>query len=133
MPAGGWWEWWSGPTGAGGDTAPSAVRSDRALSTTDHEPSQAERFCCIEVRDRGLGIPEQVRSRMHHFFFTTAMVPPATYGYSKTHGSAFSGLGVGVPMTMMTVEWMEGTISWKHGHGTAVCIRLPLDGFSLKG
>ena len=68
----------------------------------------------IEVRDRGEGIPEDLRGRVFEPFFTT-----------KRPGE---GTGLGLPMVYKIVEDYGGSIELdsKRGRGTRAIVRLPL-------
>lgn len=73
----------------------------------------ADGYVQIEVRDRGAGIPEELRQRVFEPFFTT-----------KRPGE---GTGLGLPMVYQIVKEYGGTIELqsRRGEGTHVILRLP--------
>ncbi len=74
----------------------------------------------IEVRDRGEGIPEDLRNRVFEPFFTT-----------KRPGE---GTGLGLPMVYKIIEDYGGSIELdsKSGAGTRVIVRLPVSTVSVQ-
>jgi signal transduction histidine kinase len=77
---------------------------------------------------------EQALQRSQHFFVSSVVPGEPTYAYSKDHGMPFSGLGVGLPMAALYVQYMGGSLRIdqhedEQGKGTRVLIRLPRDGF----
>lgn len=74
----------------------------------------------IEVRDRGEGIPEDLRNRVFEPFFTT-----------KRPGE---GTGLGLPMVYKIIEDYGGSIELdsKSGAGTRVIVRLPSSAVSVQ-
>jgi len=70
------------------------------------------RWAAISVRDQGVGIPDDIRSRIFDLYFTT-----------KKEGS-----GIGLAMTYRIVQMHHGQIDVesKAGSGTTFVLRLPL-------
>jgi signal transduction histidine kinase len=70
------------------------------------------RWAAITVRDHGIGIPDEIRSRIFDLYFTT-----------KKEGS-----GIGLAMTYRIVQMHHGQIDVesKPGSGTTFVLRLPL-------
>ena len=86
----------------------------------------------VAVADSGNGMDSMQLAAMQRFFATTTPDRAPQYGYSKAHGAQYSGLGVGIPMTRMYVEFMGGHAGWDSGNwGTQATIVLPLQGFEL--
>lgn len=69
----------------------------------------------IEVRDDGVGVPEELRERIFELFFTTKEVG--------------KGTGQGLAFAQATVQKHRGTIALRSevGKGTAFVVRLPID------
>ena len=88
----------------------------------------------VSVTDRGKGLSAGELQRMRSFFSTTTPATGATYGYSKQHGAQYSGLGVGVPLTVLYAECMGGSVAWTaaEGGGTAATLTLPLQGMHVQ-
>lgn len=79
------------------------------------ETSYSDGFAEIRIRDTGMGIPEQYRSRIFDPFFTTKSVGKGT------------GQGLSIAYNVITLRH-KGTISFQteDGKGTEFLIRLPL-------
>jgi signal transduction histidine kinase len=64
------------------------------------------------VRDTGAGMsPEQLAHSLH-WFSTRAPARRAGYGYTREHGAAFRGLGVGMPLSRVLARCMGGRLRW---------------------
>jgi two-component system CheB/CheR fusion protein len=76
------------------------------------ETSTGHGACRIEIRDRGPGIPEEIRARIFEPFFTTKS----------------SGTGLGLPIVKRLMEVQGGAIHIepRPGGGTVVELALPL-------
>lgn len=87
----------------------------------------------VEVRDEGGGMDPAAVGENRGFFRTSTPPREASYGYSKAHGAQYSGLGVGMPLTVLYVELMGGEVHWStaDGCGVAVTMTLPMGGFSF--
>jgi signal transduction histidine kinase len=74
--------------------------------------SDGARWASISIRDHGVGIPDEIRSRIFDLYFTT-----------KKEGS-----GIGLAMTYRIVQMHHGQIDVesKPGSGTTFVLRLPL-------
>ena len=72
----------------------------------------ADGLCCIEVRDRGPGIPPDVRDRVFEPFFTTRT----------------SGTGLGLAIVKRLTELQDGTITLvdRPGGGTIARVTVPI-------
>jgi signal transduction histidine kinase len=70
----------------------------------------------IQIRDEGLGIPEDIRSRIFDPFFTT-----------KEHGT---GIGLSIVYTMVREHGGEVELESAEGGGTTFVITLPVEGES---
>ena len=72
----------------------------------------ADGLCCIEVRDRGPGIPPDVRDRVFEPFFTTRT----------------SGTGLGLAIVKRLIELQDGTITLadRPGGGTIARVTVPI-------
>lgn len=97
-------------------------------------PSSQRDLHWCSVQDYAGGMSEQALQMSQHFFVSTVVPSEPTYAYSKHHGVTFSGLGVGLPMASLYVEYMGGSLTLDQhegapGKGTCVTIRLPVDGF----
>ncbi len=70
---------------------------------------------CVEVRDNGPGLTQEVIKRVFDPFYTTRMME--------------GGTGLGLSVAHGIVLDHEGTISLESelGRGTTVCIELPLE------
>jgi signal transduction histidine kinase len=75
--------------------------------------SDGARWAAITVRDHGIGIPDEIRSRIFDLYFTT-----------KKEGS-----GIGLAMTYRILQMHHGQIDVesKLGSGTTFVLRLPLN------
>jgi K+-sensing histidine kinase KdpD len=89
------------------------------------------------VQDHAGGMSKQALRKSQHFFVSSVVPGEPTYTYSKDHGVIFSGLGVGLAMAALYVQYMGGSLrveqhEEQQGKGTCVTIRLPIDGFEVK-
>ena len=89
------------------------------------------------MQDYAGGMSAHAVQKAQHFFVSSVVPREPTYAYSKDHGVTFSGLGVGLPMAALYVEYMGGSLAIHphegvQGRGTCVTIRLPVDGFECK-
>jgi len=77
----------------------------------DVEIAAAGGLCCIEIRDRGPGIPPEVRDRVFEPFFTTRT----------------SGTGLGLAIVKRLIELQDGTITLvdRPGGGTIARVMIP--------
>ncbi len=90
------------------------------LGTIRIETSHAAGWATIKVSDTGMGIPEEVRSRVFAPFFTTKQLG--------------KGTGQGLSMARVVVEQQHGGKLWfesEVGQGTSFFIRLPIDGVGI--
>jgi two-component system, NtrC family, sensor histidine kinase HydH len=95
------------------EAAEGPARSERAIELAlSHGSGREANRAVIEVRDRGVGIPEATRKKIFDPFYT-----------DKIHGS-----GIGLPLARRFVEAAGGTLSLspREGGGTEVRIVLPL-------
>jgi PAS domain S-box-containing protein len=78
----------------------------------DVRVAAAEKLCRIEVRDRGPGIPPEVRDRVFEPFFTTRT----------------SGTGLGLAIVKRLMELQDGTIVLddRPGGGTIASVTIPI-------
>ena len=88
-----------------------------AVSTRKLAPREGERgerrCACVEVRDRGAGISEEVRARIFDPFFTTKPVGEGTgLGLSVAYGIAADHGG-----------WID--VASEAGHGSVFTVWLP--------
>jgi signal transduction histidine kinase len=74
--------------------------------------SDGARWASITVRDHGVGIPDEIRSRIFDLYFTTRK----------------EGSGIGLAMTYRILQMHHGQIDVesKPGSGTTFVLRLPL-------
>ena len=77
-----------------------------------------ERWVRIEVRDHGIGIPEEKRAHVFERF------------YQAHAGQYYGGMGIGLFVSRQIVEMHGGSISIEQpdGGGTCFVVRLPLSG-----
>lgn len=94
-----------------------AIKYSPTNSTILFELRHEGTFIVIEVRDRGIGIPEEEVSRLFTPFFRAS------------NTGKIKGTGLGLSIIKEFVEIHNGTISVqsKVGHGTTVVVRLPLE------
>jgi len=80
----------------------------------------------VVVSDHGGGMNVVRQSASLQFFYSTAPPLIATYTYSRQFGTAFDGLGFGLPMSKLYAELMGGTITVgvKPGLGCSVYVVL---------
>jgi signal transduction histidine kinase len=88
------------------------------------------RWARISVQDRGHGLSASQLSHALHWFASAAPPRRAGYGYTRDHGAAFQGLGVGMPLSRVYAHVMGGQLRWQseQGRGTRVELDLPIDG-----
>jgi PAS domain S-box-containing protein len=81
-------------------------------SDVDVRVAAADGLCHIEVRDRGPGIPPEVRDRVFEPFFTTRT----------------SGTGLGLAIAKRLIELQDGTIALddRPGGGTIARVMIPI-------
>lgn len=93
-----------------------AVKYTLAGSVTVAVHSDAS-FCCVMIRDTGVGIAEDDLKRLGERFFRA----------DDTYGRSVEGTGIGLSLVHGLVELQNGTVEFdsKLGRGTAVTIRLP--------
>ena len=97
--------------------SPRGARVDVAVSRRKLAPREPrgpeERCACIEVRDRGAGIPQEVRARIFDPFFTTKPVGEGT------------GLGLSVAYGIVADHggWID--VSSEAGRGSVFTVWLP--------
>jgi signal transduction histidine kinase len=78
----------------------------------DVEIAAADGLCCIEVRDRGPGIPPEVRDQVFEPFFPTRT----------------SGTGLGLAIVSRLIELQDGTITLvdRPSGGTIARVMIPI-------
>jgi len=77
-----------------------------------------ENAAIAEVRDRGMGIPQDVQDKIFELYFTTKK----------------DGNGIGLAQTYQILQWHYGSVDFvsTEGHGTTFSFRLPLASSSLE-
>ena len=82
--------------------------------TTTLEQAEAGRFAVIEIRDTGIGIPEEFQEQVYDAYFTTK--------------EASGGVGLGLAISHQIIAAHKGEIEMrsKMGMGTAFKISLPI-------
>lgn len=82
---------------------------------------QAGQAICVDVMDRGIGIPDAEAGMIGHRFFRASNTKPAT------------GTGLGLYNTRRLLDYHQGRLDLqpRPGGGTIATIRLPLDGVAL--
>ncbi|KAF8059455.1 Pdk2 [Scenedesmus sp. PABB004] len=89
----------------------------------------------ITVTDMGHGIPSgEISGHMFDYFWSKSKPSSSLYGYSRNHGSPFSGIGVGVPLARVYAHFMGGSIEWETDswrRHTTVKLTLPANGFTF--
>lgn len=81
--------------------------------TTGLDEENAQRFITIEIRDNGVGIPEQILDKIFDPFFTTKAVGEGT------------GLGLSVSFGIIRKHQGKINVVSKEGQGTSFMIHLP--------
>jgi signal transduction histidine kinase len=77
-----------------------------------------ENAAIAEIRDRGMGIPQDVQDKIFELYFTTKK----------------DGNGIGLAQTYQILQWHYGSVDFvsTEGHGTTFSFRLPLASSSLE-
>ncbi len=89
-----------------------AIQAIEKTGTITIRTSQEGRLCLITISDTGLGIPEEIRSKIFEPNFSTKS----------------EGMGIGLAIARRVIEDHGGKITCKseHGKGTTFEIRLPI-------
>jgi signal transduction histidine kinase len=76
-----------------------------------------ENSAIAEIRDRGMGIPQEVQDKIFELYFTTKK----------------DGNGIGLAQTYQILQWHYGSVEFvsTEGHGTTFSFRLPLADYNL--
>ncbi len=83
--------------------------------TTSQEQQNDEAYIILEIRDTGIGIPEEIQEQIYDAYFTTK--------------DATGGIGLGLAISLQIITAHNGKIEMKSkmGMGTAFKIRLPIN------
>jgi signal transduction histidine kinase len=87
----------------------------------------------VVVADKGGGIPRAKMETLFHWFSTSSKLESAdNYGYSRNHGSQFTGIGVGVNMARLYCAAMGGSVRWSSDEvGTTATVTLPMKALKI--
>jgi PAS domain S-box-containing protein len=95
-----------------------AVEASPSGSTVEVSAAVEEKVLVLRIRDRGPGIPAEIRARIFEPFFTT-----------KPSSVKTGGMGIGLALVRRSVEALGGTIVIldREGGGTEFVVRMPLN------
>jgi PAS domain S-box-containing protein len=95
-----------------------AVEASPSGSTVEVSAAVEEKRLVLRIRDRGPGIPAEIRARIFEPFFTT-----------KPSSVKTGGMGIGLALVRRSVEALGGTIEIldREGGGTEFVVRMPLN------
>jgi hypothetical protein len=94
-----------------------AVEASPSGSTVEVSAALEDKRLVLRIRDRGPGIPAEIRARVFEPFFTT-----------KPSSVKTGGMGIGLALVRRSVEALGGTIEIldREGGGTEFVVRMPL-------
>jgi PAS domain S-box-containing protein len=95
-----------------------AVEASPSGSTVEVSAAVEDQRLVLRIRDRGPGIPAEIRARVFEPFFTT-----------KPSSVKTGGMGIGLALVRRSVEALGGTIEIldREGGGTEFVVRMPLN------